>query len=794
MRLILLCSALLCYGANVTSAQQRATRSIDSVSWVDGFARTATAKSGAPVPHGARATAFRDGALGAGPAVSAPVVAGIVQDSAGVPLPNVQVIVSALNRVTTTDADGQFFFRGLPAGTYHLSAVLVGYAPAHTPVIVPDSGETVRVVLTMRASALRLSTVQVTATPTGTDPLNIAQSTLELSGQALNRNLGGSVAQTLSNEPGIAMRYAGPAANAPVIRGLTGERILVLQDGQRSADLSSTSSDHGVTIDPLSASRIEVVRGPASLMYGNNALGGVVNVISNDIPTAVPSHREGYVGGQAESATPGGAASGALTVAVGDHVALTARGNLRRTEDARVGGGGRLPNTYSRNQSGLLGAAFIREGFTAGLAYRGFSLDYGLPAPPDADESGVHLEGFRHEVSGRSTVELPGAAFTYLRLTGTAQWYEHDEIEPSGEIGTNFGLRTQTAELTARTQIGAVTGALGLSGLRKRYEATGDEALTPAANSSARGVFLYQELPLGSVERPEARTPRLQVGGRYDFLAIDPQTGDPKFSTARSRDFSSVSGSVGLNIPLSQPLTFSLSVARAFRAPSVEELFSNAFHHAAGSYDIGTPSLDAETNQGVDAVLRAESPQLNAQVSGYYNRINDYITPVFVGRDTLSDDGELFPIVQFDQEDATLRGVEGSIEAEVARHVILGAVGDVVRGQFRSGAPIPFMPAARIGGSARWDDGRFSVGAEVRHAFKQDEASARELAGETVAEAYTLANISAGMTLIRSAFVHSITLRADNLFDEAHRDATSRIKSFALNPGRNVSLIYRVLF
>ena len=724
----------------------------------------------------------------------APMVSGVVQDSSAAPLPNVQVILSALNRVTTTDAEGRFVFRGIPAGTYHLSAILIGYASAHSPVTVPDSGETVHVVLTMRRTLLRLSTVQVTATPTGTDPLNIAQSTLELSGQALNRNLGASVAQTLSNEPGISMRYAGPAANTPVIRGLTGERILVLQDGQRSGDLSSTSADHGVTIDPLSASRIEVVRGPASLLYGNNALGGVVNVISNDIPSAVPSHLEGYFGGQSESVTPGGAASGALTAALGEQVALTARGNFRRTEDVRVGGGDALPNTYSRAYSGLLGGAFIREGFTAGLAYRGFSFDYGLPAPPDADEAGVHLEGFRHEVSGRTTVELPWTAFSYLRLNGTAQWYEHDEIEPSGEIGTNFGLRTQTAELTTRTQFRSVTGAVGISGLLRQYEATGEEALTPAANTNAGGVFLYQELPLGGAEGAEARMPRLQLGARYDVFGIDPRVGDPKFATARSRDFSNMSGSLGLTIPLRQPLTFSLSVARAFRAPSVEELFSNAFHHAAGSYDIGNPNLDPETNQGADAVLRVESPRLNVQLSGYYNRINDYITPVFVGRDTLTDEGESFPIIQFDQEDATLRGVDGSIEAEVARHVILGAVGDIVHGRFRGGDPIPFMPAARVGGSARWDDGRYSFGTEIRHAFEQDEAERRDLAGETVAEAHTLVNLSAGVTLVRGAYLHSITLRADNLFDEAYRDATSRIKRFALNPGRNFSLVYRVLF
>ncbi|MDB4889882.1 MAG: TonB-dependent receptor plug [Gemmatimonadetes bacterium] len=227
-----------------------------------------------------------------------PALHGVVKDSSGAGLPNVQVIVTVLGRVARTDADGRFSFVGLPAGTYHLRSLLIGHAPGHADVVIPTSGGDVNVAITMVATPMRLSSVQVTATPIASDPRDVAQSTTELSGQALSRQLGATIAQTLTSEPGMSMRFNGPAATAPIIRGLQGERILVLQDGDRTADLSSAAPDHGVSMDPLTAERIEVVRGPASLLYGNAALGGVVNVIYNDIPSTNPTRVDGYYAGQ----------------------------------------------------------------------------------------------------------------------------------------------------------------------------------------------------------------------------------------------------------------------------------------------------------------------------------------------------------------------------------------------------------------------------------------------------------------------------------------------------------------
>jgi iron complex outermembrane recepter protein len=759
------------------------------------------ASAGASAPYGNAGKATEnpgpDPILAPAHADNAPPIVGVVRDSSGAPVPNVQVIVPAINRGALTDENGQFVIRGLPAGSYHLTTLLIGYAPGHADVTVPDSGEDVQVTITIRPTAFTLSAVQVTASPTGTDPRNLANSTVELSGQALQRNVGTTLAQTLSNEPGVSVRFDGPAATAPVIRGLTGERILVLQDGERAGDLSSTSQDHGISIDPLTADRIEVVRGPASLLYGNNALGGVVNVISNDIPSTIPSRVRGYVTAQGESATPGGAGAAGLTIPLGESFALVARGGGRHVDDLRVGGGDKLDNSYFKNYYGVGGFGFAHGESNGGLIYRGYRFNYGLPS---ADAENAHIEGHRDEVSARSDMTLNTSYLSSLRLNGTAQWYGHDEIEQSGAIGTSFKLKTQTLDAMTRTTFGGQSGALGASALFKQYSATGEEALTPAANSNGAGIFAYQEIALGgSGSDPDALVPRLQFGARYDMYRIDSKSGDPKFGAARSLDFNNVSGSVGVNLPVGRDVSLGLSAARAFRAPTVEELFSNAFHAAAGTYDRGNPNLSSETNQGFDGILRFQGSRVNGQFSGYYNTVANFITPNIV-KDTLID-GESGPIIvplnQFSQADAKLKGLEGRIEVETTRNLILGVMGDLVRGELDDGTPLPFLPPARVGGLLRWDARRVSANVEVRHAFRQDRvppAATPDDPSGVATDAYTIANLSFGLNLISGGRVSSVTLRADNLFDTKYRDSASRIKDFAFNPGRNLSLVYKVLF
>lgn len=724
----------------------------------------------------------------------APHLVGVVVDTAGTQLPNAHVVIPEVGRTTTTGVAGEFEFRGLAPGEYHLNVTLIGFAPGHVVAVIPTTGETVRLRIVLAPTPLRLTSVVVSASPTGTESERLTQTAVELSGRTLARTIGSSVAATLATEAGMSQRYGGPAATMPVIRGLTGDRVLVLQDGERAGDLASASGDHGVSVDPLAAQRIEVVRGPASLLYGNNALGGVVNVVSNDIPTAVPSHLEGTVSTQGESVTPGGAAQLALTGGLGATGALSVRAGWRDIGALRTGGGGRLAGTDARTSNATLGFGHIGERATIGVAVRRYEFDYGVPSAPDEGEAGIRLAGRRTGLSTRGTLPTGRDRLPIVKFDASSQDYAHDELEPDGAVGTHFALRTQTAQAQVTTAFGEFEGAVGVQGLFKQYAASGEEAMTPAADSRGLGAFLYQQVDLrrgAGHEAGHVGGVQLQVGARWDAYDIRSKTGDPKFGAGQTVSFGQASGSLGLSYAVTEAVTLSGSLARAFRAPTVEELFSNGVHAAAGSYDVGTPDLRAETSTGGEVILRVKAARASGQVSTYRNRVADYVfpavmvQPAVVGVDTL-------PLVRYLQADAQLRGVEGQVDLRLGRYLVASAMGDVVRGAFVGGGPLPFMPPARLGGGLRWEGARVTVAGDLRHAFAQDRVTGDDV--DVATAAYTLANLSASSQWMVGNVLHVLTVRADNLTDARYFDAASRIKRFAPNPGRNVSLVYQVTF
>lgn len=725
---------------------------------------------------------------------SAAPLAGVVRDTAGTPLPHAQVVIIGLNRGTTTNAAGEFFFSALTPGRYEVYATLIGYAPSRVSVVVSEASDApVRITITMRGTALQLPGIEITATRVATDPLDLTQSTVELSGQALSRRVSTSVAQTLAREPGVAQRYSGPAASMPVIRGLTDDRIIVLENGERSGDLAASAPDHGVTIDPLRATQIEVVRGPAALQYGNNAIGGVVNVITQEIPTTVPNHVEGYFATQMESVNPGGAFAVSATAPIGRLVAVNAHGGIRAADDTRVGGGGTLLNSYSRSTNAGVAAGVIRERFTSGASFAAGSFRYGLPGVAGDEELGAFIAGSRQQLTARSDVRLAGRSLTAIRVDGTLQWYGHEEVEPSGEVGTRFDLKTQTANAIARTRLGSVAGAIGVGALFKQYAPFGEEALTPAADTRSGGIFVFQDFPLAAGDT--AKVPHLHIGARYDTYRMQPKGSEARFGSPDAREFRNFSGSIGATYPVAPDVSLNANVSRAFRAPTVEELYSNGVHAARGTYEIGNEALQSETNTGGEVLLRVRRPRVSSQLSAFYNRIDNYVVLDFV-RDTLVD-GARMPLALYTQADATLQGFEGEVEAEVVPKVVAGVMADLVRGRFESDEPLPFMPATRVGARVRYDDGRFSAGFDYRHVFAQEDvptAATEDDPSGMATAAYDLFDLAAGWTLIRGGLVHNVTFRLDNAFDQRYREATSRIKHFAFNPGRNVSLVYRVLF
>jgi iron complex outermembrane recepter protein len=725
-------------------------------------------------------------AMGNGTGTDPQAIAGVVRGETGEPLPRAQVTAAATGRSVLTGEDGRFVLRGLPAGRHRLEVSLLGYAPATREVVLQRGEGATDLEFTLVATPLTLPGLQVTGTPSAGLVSAATRATTQLRGAALERNLSSTLAQTLEAQPGIAVRYFGPAAAAPIVRGLTGDRILILQDGHRAADLSGSAEDHAVTIDPLTAQRIEVVRGPAALLYGNNALGGVVNVITADVPDRVPTRAEGMASFQSESAFPGGAGSLRLNLPAGEQWALALRGGARSTGDVRIARdpvlGTRLDNTDSRNWNGSVGLGYQGERVTGGASLRGFGFAYGLPMPPGEDEP-VDVHGRSLAATARLEVALPGARFPALRLTGTAQDYRHDELE-DGELEMAFGLRTWTADVLLRQdRVGPFReGAWGASALLRDYAATGADQLVPPADSRAFGAFGFQELPLWE------NGPALQLGGRLDRWRVASYE-DPGFGPPVERAFTAFSGSAGFTVPLAPWVTWGVSAARSFRAPTVEELFSDAPHAGTASYEVGDATLEPEVSQGLDAVLRMNTPRLSAELAAYHNAVDHFIH--FASRGDTLVDGTRWPVLAYVQDRATLTGAEGSVDWVAVPGVVAGVRGDWLRASLAGGTPLPYMPPARVAGSLRWERGTLGLGMGVRHAFPQSRIAK---AGEVATGAYTLLDVDAGVRIQRAGVVHSVTLRADNLTDVLYRDAASRIKAFAPNPGRNVALTYRMLF
>jgi iron complex outermembrane receptor protein len=707
-------------------------------------------------------------------------LAGVVRSASGRPLAGAVVTLPGPGRTAVTAGDGRFELRVAP-GRHRLHVVSIGHAPQTLDAEVA-SGEVVRVEVVLAETPLALPGVHVTATPTGRDAHAVAQPTATLAGRALERALAGTIAQTLDGQPGIAVRWNGPAAAVPVLRGLTGERILILQDGRRSADLAGSADDHAVTIDAHAARRVEVVRGPASLLHGPNALGGVVNVISGDIPDHVPAGARGTAAVQAESAYPGASAGVAWTLPLGARWAAGVRGGGRVTDDVRIGAdpvlGRRLDNTQNRTWQGALGLGYVGERVTGGFAAQLHDLRYGLPAPP-GDEVPVELAGRKLALDARLSVRLGSDRFPGLRAGATLTDYAHDELE-HGQVAQAFALRTQTFDVLLRqAQVGPfVEGAWGAAALFRQYASVGADQLTAPADAHSFGIFAYEEIDLG-------RGAALQLGVRLDRYRIVSKD-DPRFGPGTDRAFAAPSGSLGVAVPVADAVTAALSVARSFRAPSVEELFSDAFHIGTASWEIGNPMLRPEYATSVDVALRAHGTRVSAELSVWANRIDHYIT--FAARGDTLLEGVRVPVLAYVQDAARFVGLEGQAEWLARPHLVLGMRGDALRAGRRDGTPLPFMPPARLSGSVRWDDGTRLLGVSLRHAFAQRRTG---LADEPATDAATLLGAEAGLRFEAAGRALSVTLRADNLADRLYRDATSRIKAFAPNPGRNVSLLLR---
>jgi iron complex outermembrane receptor protein len=656
--------------------------------------------------------------------------------------------------------------------------------------------------------------------------LDLLAGTSVLSGGRLQRDIRPQLGDTLARLPGVSATSFSPGASRPVLRGFQGERIRVLTDGIGSIDVSNTSADHAVTIDPLTAERIEVLRGPAVLLFGGQAIGGAVNVIDRRIPRAVPedgAHLDllGVLGTAAVERSIGGAAD----VALGDSgLVLHVDGSFRKTDDLAVGGyvlapnlraeqlaiaaeeleeghaeeaaealslanrRGTIPNSATEQKTASVGLAYIKGPLSLGGSFSIFDTAYGVPMRPGAGHAHAEEEvGEEHGGEAvsiglnqkrfdlRGEYELAGGFLDRIRLRVGAADYEHTEFE-GDEVGTVFNSKGVEGRLEfAQRDRNGWRGASGVQYFHRDFDAVGAEAFLPANETSQWGLFTFQEFDLGAVSvEGAARIERTNV--RSDVVGID-------------RRFNAFSVAGGGNYELFSGAKIGLNLSRTTRAPAAEELFSNGPHIATQAYEVGDPTLGKETSLGAEAFVRIDRNRWSFSATAYISRFDNFIYEAATG-----EEADELPVFRYLQRDATYKGVELEGSARLFQvggvRVVADVVADYVRATIKGRGPVPRIPPLRVLGGLEAQSGVLDGRVEVEWADDQD----RIAAFETPTDGFTLVNASLAWRPFGRDNETVVVLSANNILDTDARRHASFTKDFVPLAGRDIRLSARLSF
>jgi iron complex outermembrane receptor protein len=637
--------------------------------------------------------------------------------------------------------------------------------------------------------------------------------------EKLTHDVRPSIGETLASQPGVSASSFGPTASRPVLRGLSGERVRILVDGIGSLDLSASDPDHAVAINPLTAERIEVLRGPSALLFGSSAIGGVVNVIDSRIPRHVPGGPVA-VNALATYGTAANERSANLSadVPLGGNFVGHLDGSYSKYDDLDIGGHvlsdplrrqaaastdpairaladmkGTLPNTAGRVDDIAGGIAYVDGGLNIGLSYNHHDARYGVPIryslDPTVEPEAPTIDAHQDRGDARVNIPLGGGLFETFEWRGGISKYRHSEIEEGGEVGSRFF--TNGGEMRAdlvQAKRGGWGGTTGIQYLDTDVRIRGDEKYLPDSRNRQFGIFTLQSLVSGPV--------RFEGGVRVEFASLDSDAdaqiaanGGPIGATAISRDFTAVSGSVGANYDLAPSWRAGLSLSHSERAPAIDELFSNGPHGGSQQFLVGNPGLGKERSNSIELGLHGTSGPVHIQGSLYYSRFGSFIfqAPTGAVRDDL-------PVYNYAQGKADYYGFELQSDARLGRALGIDwggeLVSDAVRATIRNFGPAPLIPPLRILGALTGSRGQVDGRLEVEHAFAHD----RTAPNETDTPGYTLVNASLDWHPFAANPELTLSLQGNNLFDVDARRSTSVLKDFAPLSGRDIRLSARLAF
>ena len=683
-----------------------------------------------------------------------------------------------------------------------------------------------------------LEEVLVTANPLNRATTDLSQSATVLEGAALRQQLANSLGETLARMPGLANASFGENVGRPVIRGLQGTRVGILNNSLAVSDASSVSQDHAVSIEPFLADQIEVLRGPSTLLFGSGAIGGVVNMVSPTIPQEIPEGGySGRVMAQGNTAAEEEFAAGRLELGQGAF-ALHLDGFHRRTDDYDIPGNaqlypdmedegehegehegeehdeeehsendsGTLSNSFLNNEGATGGFSWIGEQWRTGVAYTEYRSDYGIPGgahehaheEEDEEHEGEEHEGEEHgeeDVSIRLRSErteaelvgrdpLPGFELLKLRFVDTN--YKHTEFEGS-EVGTVFKSDSDNARLELKHEPwGVWQGVFGIQYTDVDFSADGAEAFVPPSTTETGAVFW--------IERGDFDALQVDIGIRYEDVTTDIDNllieGEGATGPSADADFQPFSTSAGIIWDMNETFAFSGSVSYAERAPGVDELFANGPHIATQVFEVGDSSLQEESSVHVEVGGRMDLGRLSGSATIFTDQFNDFIYQADSG---LEEDG--LPVLFWQQQDADFVGAEAELrydfEPNRSGHWQLFTFGDIVDGELNDNSDAPLQPPKRVALGVDWDLDNFAANVVWIHAYAQNNLAERE----TRTPGYDLLNAEVVYTLPGfDQLDWQIYLKGQNLLDEDIRNSTSFLKDQAPQIGLNVIFGVRAYF
>ncbi|WP_289169734.1 TonB-dependent receptor [uncultured Pseudoalteromonas sp.] len=763
----------------------------------------------------------------------AATVTGKITDDKNQPIENAAVHVHGKDQGVKTNAQGEFSIDVDSQSQLHVSKDNF----IDSRIAVNENSNNVTVSLTPTS----VETVVVYASALHKNSLEMISPVSVLSGDELKNKSKATLGETLKGLPGVNASYFGPVSSSPIIRGLDGPRVKITQNGLDASDASRIGPDHATSSDSLAAEQIEVLRGPSTLLYGSGAIGGVVNVVDNRIPTsnlddltgaAEYSHdtvsNSNTVAAKLETGNDGFNFHFDGTKRSGDDYE-TPTFNIT-DEDGDVETHNSVENTFIDSDTFNVGTSYVGDHLTVGFSYGSIETDYGIPGHEhhDHDHEGeteeehdehadeeeeesvyAHLEQDRWQ--GLISYALDNNWIENINLRVGYTDYKHSEIE-DGEIGTTFKNETTEARLNVEHKLAQWHGMMGYHYSESDYDAIGEEAFTPASVTTTHALYLLEEREFGDVT--------LELGARIEDYEItstitesehahdhdeeeDHDEGEEE-SIAYSESFTNVSASAGAIWQYTPGQSIALSLSHSERAPLSAELLSNGLHIATGTYELGLgyhiednevhfepEDIKQEKSTNLDFSFRRFSGDFGYTVNFFYNDIKNFYYQQNTGLVYDEEDGlesaigahdDAVAVYQFASKDAELYGVEFDVHYQIDPNAMVKVFGDSTRAKLKDDeGNLPRIPANKLGSELQYNLGDLQLTLTGTHYFEQDNISAYE----TKTDGYTIVDAQANYQLSLGAIDTQLYLNVDNITDELGFVHSSFIKDKAPLPGRN---------